>query len=43
VERLGVWVPNEEADLAKWPVRPIRQITTDRPDLALKVRSGLSH
>jgi glycerophosphoryl diester phosphodiesterase len=38
-----VWVPNEEADLAEWLVQPIRQITTDRPDLALEVRSRLSH
>lgn len=42
-ERLGVWVPNEEADLAFWLARPVRQITTDRPDLALKARAGLVH
>lgn len=41
-ERLGAWVPNEEADLAAWLGRPIRQITTDRPDLALKLREGLT-
>jgi glycerophosphoryl diester phosphodiesterase len=43
VERLGVWAPNEEADLAEWLVQPIRQIATDRPNLALEVRSRLPH
>ena len=33
-ERLGVWVPNTEPELAYWKNTPIRQITTDRPDLA---------
>lgn len=33
-ERLGVWVPNTEPELAFWKNTPIRQITTDRPDLA---------
>ncbi len=37
-ERLGVWVPNEAEDVAWWMRQPIRQITTDRPDLALAVR-----
>jgi glycerophosphoryl diester phosphodiesterase len=37
-DRLGVWVPNEEADLALWLDKPIRQLTTDRPDRALKLR-----
>jgi glycerophosphoryl diester phosphodiesterase len=37
-ERLGVWVPNEPEDIAWWMSQPIRQITTDRPDLALAVR-----
>lgn len=37
-ERLGAWVPNTEADLRHWLARPIRQITTDRPDLAIKLR-----
>ena len=37
-DRLGVWVPNEEAELAAWLSRPIRQLTTDRPDRALKLR-----
>lgn len=33
-ERLGVWVPNTEPELEFWKNTPIRQITTDRPDLA---------
>ncbi|MCB8819901.1 glycerophosphodiester phosphodiesterase family protein [Microvirga rosea] len=41
-ERLGAWVPNEEQDLAHWLDQPIRQITTDRPDLALELRRRLA-
>ena len=37
-ERLGAWVPNEPEDIAAWLARPVRQITTDRPDLALEQR-----
>lgn len=37
-ERLGVWVPNEPRELAFWRAQPIRQITTDRPDIALARR-----
>ena len=37
-DRLGAWVPNEPGDIAAWLARPIRQITTDRPDLALAHR-----
>lgn len=33
--RLGTWVANEADDIAFWLARPIRQITTDRPDTAL--------
>jgi glycerophosphoryl diester phosphodiesterase len=40
-DRIGAWVPNEEADLAYWMRQPIRQVTTDRPDLALRARAGL--
>ena len=40
-EKLGVWVPNEPDDLSFWLRQPIRQITTDRPDLAVRVREGL--
>ena len=41
-ERLGAWVPNEPEDIAAWLARPIRQITTDRPDLALEQRRVLT-
>lgn len=37
-ERLGAWVTNEPDDIAFWLGQPIRQITTDRPDLALMQR-----
>lgn len=36
-DRLGVWVVNGEAELAEWSRRPIRQVTTDRPDLAVRL------
>lgn len=41
-ERLGVWVPNEPAEIARWLQAPIRTLTTDRPDLALAERRKLS-
>jgi glycerophosphoryl diester phosphodiesterase len=37
-DSLGVWVPNEPADIEYWIDKPIRQMTTDRPDLALAAR-----
>lgn len=37
-DHLGAWVPNEADDIAQWLARPIRQITTDRPDVALALR-----
>ncbi len=40
-ERLAAWVPNTPEDLAYWLSQPIRAITTDRPDLALKIRTSL--
>jgi glycerophosphoryl diester phosphodiesterase len=40
-EFLGAWVPNEADDIAQWLARPIRQITTDRPDVALALRRQL--
>jgi len=40
-DRLGVWVPNEPADIAFWIDKPIRQMTTDRPDLALAARQKI--
>ncbi|MGE0718991.1 MAG: glycerophosphodiester phosphodiesterase family protein [Alphaproteobacteria bacterium] len=39
-ERLGAWVPNTPDEIAFWMGQPIRQVTTDRPDLALAARSG---
>jgi glycerophosphoryl diester phosphodiesterase len=36
--RLGAWVINEPDEIAHWLAMPIRQITTDRPDLALAAR-----
>ncbi|MFB9993881.1 glycerophosphodiester phosphodiesterase family protein [Deinococcus oregonensis] len=41
-DRLGVWVVNEVAELSFWLEQPIRQITTDRVDLALKLRLAQS-
>ena len=40
-EFLGAWVPNDAGDIAQWLARPIRQITTDRPDVALALRRQL--
>jgi len=37
-ERLGAWVTNEPDEIAHWMAMPIRQITTDRPDLAMAER-----
>ncbi|MBC5768475.1 glycerophosphodiester phosphodiesterase family protein [Ramlibacter albus] len=37
-ERLGVWVINEPGEIAHWMKMPVRQITTDRPDLCLGAR-----
>jgi len=37
-DRIGAWVPNDEADLNFWLGQPIRQVTTDRPDIALRAR-----
>jgi glycerophosphoryl diester phosphodiesterase len=37
-DRLGVWVPNDEVDLSLWLSRPIRHLTTDRPDRAVALR-----
>jgi len=37
-DRLGAWVPNEASDIEGWLARPIRQITTDRPDIAVQQR-----
>ena len=42
-DRLGAWVLNEPADLERWMAMPLRQVTTDRPDLALAARDRLRH
>jgi len=39
-EHLGVWVINEPEEIDRWMRMPIRQITTDRPDLALAARGA---
>jgi glycerophosphoryl diester phosphodiesterase len=39
-DHLGAWAPNDADDIAEWLARPIRQITTDRPDIALKLRNN---
>jgi glycerophosphoryl diester phosphodiesterase len=36
--RLGAWVTNEPQEIAHWLAQPVRQITTDRPDLAVNIR-----
>ncbi|ACO47569.1 glycerophosphodiester phosphodiesterase family protein [Deinococcus deserti] len=38
-DRLGVWVVNHDADLRYWFRQHLRQITTDRVDLALQSRA----
>ena len=40
-DRLGAWVTNEPKDIAHWLAQPVRQITTDRPDLAMNIRRGM--
>ena len=37
-DHLGAWVPNDADDIVQWLARPIRQITTDRPDVAQALR-----
>lgn len=38
LDRLGVWTANSEEDLAYWLAKGLRNVTTDRPDIALAVR-----
>ena len=40
-DRLGAWVLNEPDELDYWMAMPLRQITTDRPDLALVARDHI--
>ncbi len=35
-ERIGAWVPNTPEELGYWMRQPILQVTTDRPDVALR-------
>lgn len=35
--RVGCWVPNTEPELEYWMSKPIGQLTTDRPDLAVLI------
>lgn len=35
-ERIGAWVPNTPDELGYWMRQPILQVTTDRPDIALR-------
>ncbi|KXF75008.1 hypothetical protein ATN84_20160 [Paramesorhizobium deserti] len=39
---LCVWVPNTEPDIAFWMNKGLRQLTSDRPDLALELRGKSS-
>ena len=39
-DQLGVWVPNTPGELDFWLRQPIGQITSDRPDLALQLRTA---
>ena len=39
-DKLGVWMANTADEIAHWMAQPIRQITTDRPDLAILERDG---
>jgi glycerophosphoryl diester phosphodiesterase len=35
-DRIGAWVPNSPDELGYWMRQPILQVTTDRPDIALR-------
>lgn len=39
-DKLGVWVPNTMRELDYWLDQPISQITSDRPDLALRLMAA---
>ncbi|WP_085033489.1 glycerophosphodiester phosphodiesterase family protein [Ensifer aridi] len=43
LERLCVWTLNEEAEIRYWLDRGIGHLTSDRPDLALRLRGALPH
>jgi glycerophosphoryl diester phosphodiesterase len=40
-ERLAVWVPNTPGELDYWLRKPVGQLTSDRPDLALSLRQRI--
>ncbi len=40
--KLGVWVPNTPSELDTWLRRPVDQLTSDRPDIALALRARLA-
>jgi glycerophosphoryl diester phosphodiesterase len=39
-DRVGVWVPNTMRELDHWLDQPISQLTSDRPDLALRLQAA---
>ena len=42
-DKVGVWMTNTVDEIAYWMAQPIRQITTDRPDLAILERADPEH
>lgn len=42
LDKLGVWVTNTERELNHWMSKGLRQVTTDRPDLALDARARMT-
>jgi len=42
LERLCVWTVNEEAEIRYWLNRGIGHLTSDRPDLALRLRDAIA-
>ncbi|WP_374441251.1 glycerophosphodiester phosphodiesterase family protein [Stella sp.] len=40
-DRVGVWMANTVDEIRHWMGQPIRQITTDRPDLAILERDAI--
>ncbi|KKB12490.1 glycerophosphodiester phosphodiesterase [Devosia geojensis] len=40
-ERLAVWTPNTEEELTYWLGKGLRDVTTDRPDIALAAREKI--
>jgi glycerophosphoryl diester phosphodiesterase len=41
-ERLAVGVHNDPERIAHWLSRPVRHLSTDRPDIALELRNHLA-